>query len=91
MHHELSCLRQPDTDEAWKQFVQELARTIADLDEDEYLIVSAKKHGHFIQFAGSGCNEQTHQTTGHVLRQDATNSAETDYASKPHQASVRDI
>lgn len=43
------------TDEEWGRFAANLALCLADLDEDEFLIVSAKRMPcHYLQFAGQG-------------------------------------
>ena len=45
---------QLSTDEAWEQLEGELARSIADLDDDEFLIITRKDRHYFVQFAGQG-------------------------------------
>jgi hypothetical protein len=50
----LSYSSQPNAEEAWTQFADELTRCIANLDEDEFLIVDTKQSGYFVQFAGRG-------------------------------------
>jgi hypothetical protein len=46
--------RQPDTRTAWRAFEGALAETLGLLEEDEYLIIGAKRHQHYVQFAGQG-------------------------------------
>jgi len=46
--------RQPDTDRAWLSFEAGLDEALMTLEEDEYLIVSSKRHHHYVQFAGEG-------------------------------------
>lgn len=45
---------QPDAEEEWARFCADLALVLAELDEDEYLIISTKKTGLFVQFAAQG-------------------------------------
>jgi len=45
---------QSATKEAWALFEGELASSVADLDEDEFLIITMKKNHYFVQFAGQG-------------------------------------
>ena len=45
---------QLSTDEAWEQLEGEIARSIADLDDDEFLIITRKDRHYFVQFAGQG-------------------------------------
>ena len=45
---------QPTTEEAWTQFEGELTRSIAALDEDEFLIITTKRIFRFIQFSAQG-------------------------------------
>ena len=45
---------QPNVDEEWARFSSNLALVLADLEEDEYLIISVKKTGLFVQFAAQG-------------------------------------
>jgi hypothetical protein len=45
---------QPDAEEEWARFSADLALVLADLDEDDFLIISAKKTGLFVQFAAQG-------------------------------------
>ncbi len=40
--------------DAWAQFASDLADTLADLGEDEFLISVVKKNWHYVQFAGQG-------------------------------------
>lgn len=51
---EFSFLSPPSAAEAWKQLAHELAIALADLDEDEFLVISDKASGYFVQFAGQG-------------------------------------
>jgi hypothetical protein len=46
--------RQPDTATAWRTFEAALADALGLLEEDEFLIVGAKRHQHYVQFAGQG-------------------------------------
>jgi type III secretion system-like peptide-binding chaperone len=41
-------------EEAWAQFASELAHTLADLDEDEFLAITKKKDWYYVQFAAQG-------------------------------------
>lgn len=45
---------QPTVEEEWARFAADLALVLADLDEDEYLIISSKRTGLFVQFAAQG-------------------------------------
>ena len=44
----------PSASEDWKRFSADLALCLSDLQEDEYLILSAKRANFFVQFAGQG-------------------------------------
>jgi hypothetical protein len=44
----------PPTEEAWKMFQAALAVALGDLDEDEFLVISAKNMSYFVQFAAQG-------------------------------------
>lgn len=44
----------PSTEEEWKNLITRLALVIADLSEDEYLVVSEKKRVVYVQFAAQG-------------------------------------
>jgi hypothetical protein len=46
--------RQPDTRTAWRTFEDALAEALGALEEDEYLIIGAKRHQHYVQFAALG-------------------------------------
>lgn len=46
--------RQPDARAAWLAFERALADALADLGEDEYLVIDTKQHHYFVQFAGEG-------------------------------------
>lgn len=41
----------PLTEQAWRQLTSALARALIDMEEDEYLVISAKATGAFVQFA----------------------------------------
>lgn len=41
-------------EEAWAQFASELTHALADLDEDEFLILTTKKGWYYVQFAAQG-------------------------------------
>lgn len=45
---------QPSAEEEWTRFGVDLASVLADLDEDEFLIISSKGTGLFVQFAAQG-------------------------------------
>lgn len=42
------------TEKAWTRFTNDLADALADLDEDEHLIIEKKKGWHYVQFAAGG-------------------------------------
>lgn len=42
------------TEETWRQFQVRLAVVLADLEEDDYLIIAAKKGNAYVQFAAQG-------------------------------------
>ena len=42
------------TDQEWERFANDLALCLADLSEDEYLILSSKRLNYFVQFAAQG-------------------------------------
>ena len=42
------------TSEAWAQFVADLALCLSDLNEDEFLVISAKRANYYVQFASQG-------------------------------------
>jgi hypothetical protein len=50
----LSYTPQPNAEKAWAEFELELSRALADLSEDEFLIIETKKDQYFVQFAGQG-------------------------------------
>lgn len=50
----LTFTAQPSAEEEWARFSVNLALVLADLDEDEYLILSSKRTGLFVQFAAQG-------------------------------------
>jgi hypothetical protein len=47
-------VEQPSAATAWAEFAVELSRALADLNEDEYLMISTKRNPYYIQFAGQG-------------------------------------
>ncbi len=60
----------PESNEqAWAQFASDLADALADLDEDEFLIITTKKDGYYVQFAAQG---------NFGMRLEATSNAYTD-------------
>jgi len=44
----------PKISPAWTQFAQRLASVLQGLQEDQYLVISAKQSGLYVQFAGQG-------------------------------------
>jgi hypothetical protein len=48
---------------AWPTFEQKLAAVLADLTEDQYLILSVKRSSRFVQFAGQGAFGLRAETT----------------------------
>lgn len=47
-------LQAPSTEQEWRNLARRLALVIADLEEDEYLIVTEKKRIVYVQFAAQG-------------------------------------
>jgi hypothetical protein len=45
---------QASADQEWERFTGDLALCLADLSEDEYLVLTAKRVNYFIQFAAQG-------------------------------------
>ena len=44
----------PPSSDAWDEFQRNLATALADLEEDECLIIASKAEHYFVQFAGQG-------------------------------------
>jgi hypothetical protein len=63
----------PSAKEAWKEFRANLAVTLSDLGEDEFLVIGAKSTNYFVQFAGQGI---------HGMRVEATSNAYLDAKEK---------
>ena len=70
---------QASAKEEWERFKGNLAMCIADLSEDEYLIVSSKRANYFVQFASQGQFGMRIEATSNVYinRPEAVLSAET--------------
>ena len=51
---------------AWAPFAQKLANLLANLEEDQYLILSVKRSGRFVQFAGQGSYGLRMEATGNA-------------------------
>ncbi|MEP7246004.1 MAG: hypothetical protein ABI885_20310 [Gammaproteobacteria bacterium] len=66
---------QPDSAAAWRTLKIELARALADLNEDDFVIVSSKRGNQFVQFIGQGA---------HGMRAEAVSN---DYLDELHQLS----
>ncbi len=64
---------------AWPEFARKLARVLARIDEDQYLILCVKNTKHFVQFAGLG---------SFGLRMETTSNA---YLDKAQQLEERQI
>jgi hypothetical protein len=70
---------QDGADQAWLQFAGDLALCLADLDEDDYLIIERKRADHYVQFAGQGafgmraeamCNAYVHDPDAALTEED---------------------
>lgn len=69
---------QPTTGEAWKGFTTRLEMVLADLEEDDFLILSSKRANSYIQFAAQGA---------YGMRVEATSNA---FLDEEHQLSSSD-
>ena len=67
---------QPTADEDWACFTKDLALVLADLDDDEFLIISSKRSGLFVQFAGQGSFGLRVETISNSYRKDKPLSQE---------------
>jgi hypothetical protein len=52
---------------AWPPFAERLAKVLAALEEDQYLILSAKHSGHYVQFAAQGSYGMRAETTSNAF------------------------
>jgi len=49
--------QQPPAGKEWDRLADDLAVCLADLSEDEFLILSSKRENYFVQFAAQGSLE----------------------------------
>ncbi|MFX1761438.1 hypothetical protein PWP93_02350 [Paraburkholderia sp. A1RI-2L] len=70
---------QSNVDEDWARFSADLALILSDLDEDEFLIISTKKTGLYVQFAAQG---------KFGMRAEAVSNNYVDDETLPHDARV---
>lgn len=57
---------QPRYSEAWLPFTEKLATTLASLEEDQYLVISAKDSNRYVQFAAQGAFGLRGETTSNA-------------------------
>lgn len=57
---------QPRYSEAWLPFTGKLAAALVSLEEDQYLVISAKDSNHFVQFAAQGTFGLRAETTSNA-------------------------
>jgi hypothetical protein len=54
------------TSVAWPPFTEELEHALGTLQEDQYLVISVKRSGHYVQFAGQGSYGLRVETTSNA-------------------------
>lgn len=76
--------RQPSCLEAWKHFACELAVALRGLEEDEWLVLSAKNRNRFVQFMNQGCGFRAETISDFYL-------ADNDRLTEEDRASLLDL
>jgi hypothetical protein len=72
--------RQPKTLDAWRRFAYELANALRGLEEDEWLVLSAKNRNRFVQFMNQGGAGFRAETVSDFYLKDEDQLSESDRA-----------